>query len=373
MANAGTAMPSPKLRTELRALTAIRGIAAWFVVLYHVRESVAGLDGWPLAIVERGYLAVDFFFLLSGFVLWLSWSERLRSGGLAAAPGFWWRRFARIWPLHALILSGGVALALLLAATGRHDEAQFPFAELPIHYLLIQNWGFTVALAWNDPAWSISVESAAYLLFPMLMLALDWRRLPVAVLALIAVGLLVLLHFAFDGAGAGTLNDDIPRLGLIRCLFEFSAGTALAAIWVRLAGRGGYAIPCVVGAALCLSAFLTGAPETLAMPLAFTALLLALALGGDATPLTARPLHWLGQISYATYLCHFLLWKAFKLAFVAAPGPVGWPLIALYLVMVLVASAVLYHGVEKPAQAWLNARRWPRPPARPAAQAGEAR
>jgi peptidoglycan/LPS O-acetylase OafA/YrhL len=369
MANAKAALP----HAELRALTSVRGIAAWFVVFYHIRESVAGLDGWLLAIVARGYLAVDFFFLLSGFVLWLSWSERLRGGGLVAASRFWWRRFARIWPLHALILTGGVALALLLAASGRPDAAQFPFAELPLHYLLVQNWGFASALAWNDPAWSISVESAAYLAFPVLMLAFDWRRLPTSLLTVVALGLLVLLYFTLERAGAITLNDNIPRLGLIRCLLEFSAGTALAAIWVRLNDRRGLTIPCLMAGALCLSLFLTGAPETLMMPLTFATLLLALALAGDATPLAARPLHWFGQISYATYLCHFLLWKAFKLAFVTTLGPVGWPLIGLYLAMVLGASAALYHGVEKPAQAWLNARRWPRPPIRQTAQAGEAR
>ncbi|UZK70938.1 acyltransferase [Sphingomonas sp. S1-29] len=344
-------------RGELRALTSVRGIAAWFVVFYHIRESVAGLGGWPLAIVAHGYLAVDFFFLLSGFVLWLSYAERLRSGGLRVVPGFLQRRFARIWPLHAVVLSGGVALALLLAATGRHDPVDFPFAELPLHYLLVQNWGFTRALAWNDPAWSISVETAAYLLFPLLAFAIDWRRLPSwTLLGMIAV-LLAALHAVFAAAGSDSLNADIPRFGLLRCLIEFSMGTIVCALWLRWRGS---ALVARVAAGLALAALAAvaagWAPETLLVPVCFAAALLALALtSGARNPLEAAPLHWLGELSYATYLCHFLLWKAFKLAFVAAPGPVGWPLIALYLALVLAASAALYGWVERPAQRWLNA------------------
>lgn len=91
-------------RHELRALTGMRGIAAWLVVLYHIRLSVAGLPHSVVAVLAKGYLAVDFFFLLSGFVIWLSWGERLRRGGIGAVPGFLWRRLARIWPLHLFML-----------------------------------------------------------------------------------------------------------------------------------------------------------------------------------------------------------------------------------------------------------------------------
>lgn len=165
-------------RHELRALTGMRGIAAWLVVLYHIRLSVAGLPHSVVAVLAKGYLAVDFFFLLSGFVIWLSWGERLRRGGIGAVPGFLWRRLARIWPLHLFMLGCAVALALLLLALGKHDAVHQPFADLPLHILLLQNWGFTDHLAWNDPSWSISTEWAAYLLFPLLALSLDWRRVP---------------------------------------------------------------------------------------------------------------------------------------------------------------------------------------------------
>lgn len=170
--------------SELRALTSARGIAAWLVVLYHIRASIAGLPHGVEAVFAKGYLAVDFFFLLSGFVIWLTWHDRLRGQGAAGIARFLQKRVARIWPLHGVMLAFAVALALALWATGRSDPA-FPFAELPLHVLLVQNWGVTDALRWNDPAWSISCELAAYLLFPLLILTIDWRRLPA--LALVAV------------------------------------------------------------------------------------------------------------------------------------------------------------------------------------------
>ena len=82
--------------TELRALTGMRGLAAWMVVAYHIRGSIAGLPQAIEGVLAKGYLAVDFFFLLSGFVIWLTYAERLRRDGLAGVPRFLWRRLARI-------------------------------------------------------------------------------------------------------------------------------------------------------------------------------------------------------------------------------------------------------------------------------------
>ena len=336
------------MRIELRALTSVRGIAAWLVVLYHIRGSIAGLPAAVEAAFAKGYLAVDFFFLLSGFVIWLTWHDRLRAPG--ATSRFLQKRIARIWPLHAVMLGFGVGLALLLRATGRNDPA-FPFAELPLHALLIQNWGFTDALRWNDPAWSISCELAAYLLFPLLTAALDWRKLPTPVLLAGVAALLFGLHVAM--AGTASLGDDIPRYGLIRCLVECATGTILAALFVRARGIKPPIIA-MLATVSAAAAWASGVPETLIAPATFAGLLLSLALtaGRPAHPFEGRAIHYLGEISYATYLSHFLLWKAFKLPLAdAALSPF---VIACYLLLVLAASIALYHGVERPAQRWIN-------------------
>lgn len=346
-------------RANLPALTGIRGIAAWFVVLYHIRGAAASqLPPELIATFAKGYLAVDLFFMLSGFVLWLNYGERLRREGLGAAPLFLARRIARIWPLHAFILTGAIALAAVLELTGRNTQGNFPWAELPLHILLVQNWGFTQALTWNDPAWSISCEFAAYLLFPLLALAVDWRRLPTALLLALLVLLVLALGGIFAIAGHDRLGADIPRLGVARALCQFTMGTILCALWARWRDAPGFPFLVSLSLAGALAALaLTGQlRETLAVPAFFAAALLALSLtaGSKNNPLGSRPVHYLGEISYATYLVHYLLFVAFKLLFVEDPANVPLPLLGLFLLLTLAASVALYHLVERPAQRALN-------------------
>jgi peptidoglycan/LPS O-acetylase OafA/YrhL len=96
--------------------------------------------------------------------------------------------------------------------------------------------------------------------------------------------------------------------------------------------------------------------ETMAMPLLFAGLLMAVALTADnpANPLGWRPVHYLGEISYSTYLAHFLLFVLFKLLFVDDASNVPLPLLGLFLLMTLAASVLLFHLVERPAQRAVN-------------------
>ncbi len=115
-------------------------------------------------------------------------------------------------------------------------------------------------------------------------------------------------------------------------------------------------------AALCVSglgfaSFATGlVNEIVAIPAALAALLLAIALTSNrpGNPLASWPLHRLGELSFSTYLSHSLLWTAFKMAFVASAVAVSPLLIGALLFGILLASLALYHGVERPAQAWIN-------------------
>lgn len=343
---------------ELRALTGLRGIAAWWVVFYHARLSIGGLPDAARAVLSKGYLAVDFFFLLSGFVIWLAWHDRLAAGDARARRVFWAKRVARIWPLHAVMLSGAVLMALALAATGRTDPVAFPWADLPIHILLLQDWGFGDPLAWNNPAWSISAEAAAYLLFPFALRLIDWRRLPTLAIMGGLGSLLVLLHLIYRHGDADLLGNDIQHFGLVRCLLQFAAGSAVAALWLRYRDRPTLSVwPTIAGVGL-LALWAVGADETAVIPAAFACLLLAAALTSDRprNPLSSRPVHYLGDISYATYLSHFLLFFAFKFAFMPPSHLLSPGLVALYAAMVFASSVALYHLIERPAQAWLNAR-----------------
>ncbi len=344
-------------RPELKPLTSVRGLFAWMVVLYHLRLACRGwMEPGVVAVLAKGYLAVDFFFLLSGFVIWLNYGERLAKRG--AGVDFLVRRIARVWPLHAAMLAFAAAMALLLLATGR-PAPRFPFAVLPLHLAMMQDWGFTDALMWNDPAWSISCEWAAYLLTSLAALLLPRKRQPTVVLMVAALLPLLLLHMLFAHAGATTLGFDISRFGPIRCLTEFSCGAVLSTLWQRWRRDWLVEVTCWLLGGATLLGWWAGMAETLAVPFAFATLLVALAIGAERPRnlLAGRAIHFLGEISYATYLSHFLLFFAFKLAFIRDANDVSPAQAGAYLLLVLGASVALYTLVERPAQRAIL-RRW---------------
>jgi peptidoglycan/LPS O-acetylase OafA/YrhL len=343
--------------THLNALTGIRGIAAWMVVLYHIRKSLDQLlPDWILLVFSKGYLAVDLFFMLSGFVLWYNYAAHMRDRSWATAGQFLWRRIARIWPLHLFVLSGFVALACVLTAIGGNTRS-YPFTDLPLHAALIQGWGWTYALTWNHPAWSISTEMAAYLLFPLVGSLPFWQRLSGAVLVGLAGALLMAIHLLYASKGYPILDIDISRQGLWRCLLEFTLGNVLCMVWLRWRGSDRLRLAAALLGGLSVAAgYLLALPETAFAPLCFACLLLmvASAKGLPARLLGGSAFHYLGEISYSTYLGHVLLFTLYKFVFVDASMQLGWWALGGYLVLVLASSIVLYRRVEKPAQRWLN-------------------
>ncbi len=333
---------------QIEGLTLARGIAAWMVVLFHIRGGMPWLPDGVMAVLDKGYLAVDFFFLLSGFVIYLSAHRAFLADGLAALPAFFRGRAARIVPLYAVMLALTIAFAALLTMTGR-EHAGYPWTELPLHILLLQNWGFTDALTWNHPAWSISTEFAAYLLFPALILAIPLHRLPRWTLLAGIAGLIGIMALILGAAGLRDLGQDIPHFGIVRCLFEFSAGCLLCALWLR--GRETrmrsaiFAAACVIIVSTLFWSIQAPA-ELWAFPLIAAALIFLVASAPQ--PRFPRTLIYLGDISYATYLSHFMLFIWFKIVAVSAPANIAPPVILLFLALTFAVSAFLYHSVEKP-------------------------
>ena len=222
----------------LPTLTGVRGFAALAVLFYHIRGGMAGyLPGAVIDGFAHGYLAVDLFFVLSGFVLWWNYGPAFVAEGTRAAPRFLVRRIARIFPLHLAILAAMALFALALLASGRDPGPHYGFAALPAHALLLQNWGFTADLRWNDPAWSISTEWAAYLL---LAATGGWAaRLPAGrwSFPLFALLLAAALGGWFAATGRAGIGDDIAATGLVRCLAEFFIGVALCQWWTAQRAR----------------------------------------------------------------------------------------------------------------------------------------
>lgn len=344
---------------ELKLLTALRGLAAWWVVLYHIRAAMPWAGAEIQHALSFGYLGVDFFFLLSGFVIWISAQRDFMTDGWHAYGPFLWRRFARIAPLYFFMLAGAVILALGMEALGKPNPGLFVWRDLPFHIFMVQSWGIIDPLHWNIPAWSISTELAAYLLFPLLAVPVRAVHNRVGVLAGLFVLLCAGLYFFFASQQHPTLGNDIEHTALVRCVLLFAAGMCVAQIWAHIEGRdiliaGGGAVLVLLASVALISGWGT---QIMLVPFIFGVALLVLAIIDRRFPgVTPRWLHYLGDISYSTYLVHYLAWFLFKLLFVQDAHDASPLIVGAYLIAVLCASVLLYRVVERPAQRWLRAR-----------------
>lgn len=349
----------PGLMPHVLALDGLRGVAAVWVVLFHLP--------WPshfrtAALVQGGYLAVDLFFILSGFVIARAYGARLDSG--RAVGLFLWRRCFRIYPLYAVAL----AVLVLQQALKLGLEAGYPgigpaafdgpnsLTALAANVVLAQGWLCFATATWNTPSWSTSVEIAAYGLFA----AARWAGLIRSTRTLVLAALLGLSCVAGLALVHGTL-DLIGLPGLIRGLAGFATGVLVE----RLASAGqlppGLArLQFPVLAAFLLVAMLGGPAVALAPPLC--AVLVA-SLDRDRGPL-ARVLSgaWaqhLARLSYALYIVHFpvlaVIKAVLKRAEEAGGGLTPWQGDALacgVLVLLWGLSWLACRTIEEPARRW---------------------
>ena len=347
-------------REEIVALTALRGAAAWWVVAYHMRELVppGTLGG---AFVHRGSFAVDLFFVLSGFVIGLAYGDVFARGcGVRDHARFLGLRLARVYPVHLVMLGLFLTVPLALVATGREvDGCRYSGEAFVQSALLVQNWGWGRCFVWNVPAWSISTELAAYLVFPWVAAALV-RAGRGGGVALATAGLGLLLLCWGLGEVTGGLARNTPRYGLWRCLSECALGT-----WVWVAA-GRWRVPSMAllvgSAALALAYALGAASAQAALPGCFGLLVWGLSQTRPAAGgLGWRALLWLGEVSFSTYMVHFLVreWVRMGLLGRVPDGVV----VGAYLGLVLLASAALHAVVERPGRRWGRAAvaRWTRP------------
>ena len=361
-------------RNDIPALTGLRAVAAWWVVAYHFRLTLASPSlGWLVPPLSAGFVAVDIFFVLSGFVLTLKYfdefSEFLGKGAtlswrLQGWLGFLGKRLARIYPLHFVMLCAYLLnpLALYLFSSQRAWAAGYDPAYFLLSLLLVQNWGFEIALQWNIPAWSISTEWLAYGLFPLLIaLVAQTQRRGAMALLLLAGAACALLSLAYFWRGVSTLALGIEALGAWRCVCGFLVGVVLARLRalhpLQTARWAGPAVLCIgLIALLCLA---QGVHDHVYVPVLAAALVLWVS---GSPPVASRLLasRWLvvlGTVSYSTYLAHYFIkdWVKFLSA---APGPLQF---VIYLALVAAASFFLHRTVEVPGRHWMeNLGRAPR-------------
>ncbi len=352
---------------ELRSLTGLRGVAALLVVPLHATQISLSPD-FPSVFVAHGYLWVDLFLVLSGFVLARTYERRLRGrSAAAAAVVFLARRVARIWPLFAVTTCCEV-LARAAGLTWFPDRLAERGWPLAANLLMVQAWVGQPSI--NVPGWSVSGEWACCLAFLPLRRCLAARSAwPAVVLVLVAAGTLALLAASPLPVRRGALDLALPvtPLPVIRCMASFVLGMATwrAAGQARL--RGVAALPGLDLACAAVIVLLMGWPRTdLAVVLLFPPLVLCLACGTGpaARVLASRPAHALGILSYSIYLLQV------PLVVLRAPGVLvaraeGWLApygllqgahgrLALFYGLLLAASVVSWLAVERPARLLLR-------------------
>ncbi len=369
-------------RSEIRALTGLRIVAAAWVVLFHFEgELMPYVDQLPVvhAVVSAGWIGVELFFVLSGFVIARSYLDECgRRWSTAGAGRFVANRFARVWPAWMAVTVVACAWLVVSPRLGLDPHVVSPHPPLDISVLLrqvtmTQMWGESslVDVSYVPPGWSISAEWLAYLAFPLLALALrPMLRVHPAValvLATAAMSPLALTSFLHG-------TDDIEMNWVLRIACSFVAGILASCAVARLEGAEGAerwgrrlttAALVTTGVVLLWANWRTGqdlatGPEFgkyAAVAVAVWPMLiagLALGDGGPARFLSRDAMVYGGRVSYCLYLVHWVV-RDIGMAVInrdpdgaGALSPGGALVTPVLVALCFVLAAGLHHGVEEP-------------------------
>jgi peptidoglycan/LPS O-acetylase OafA/YrhL len=310
-------MAAPRIeqtRMHFRVLDSWRGIAALLVAIFHLNVYSAI---YPLDFIRNAYLFVDFFFVLSGFVITHSYAGRLET--LEDLGSFAVRRLGRLWPLHVVVLLAFVAVESAKAVLAARGASFYipPFTganslhTLPMNLAFAQSFGLERQLTWNPPSWSICAEFWTYLIFAgaLFVATAFLSRIRFAAAGLIAAILIgsasTLIMFGQHGI------DATYDLGLVRCLYGFLVGHVTYRLW-QAASRARFNAGFLEAAALiAVVVYVSVVGRTgysFFAPLVFAVVVLVFAFesGPVSRLMSNRGNDWLGRISYSLYM-----WQAF--------------------------------------------------------------
>ena len=352
--------------TEIRALTGARFFPVLLIVVFHYHEWY-GYTGryWIDLFVVKGYLWVEFFFSLSGFILYYVYGRRLAARfDLRAVGAFLAARISRIYPLQLATLLAALFLEVDRRITASR-EAGLSFFDAPpgegrsvltflSNLFMVQAWNLHTNLTWNPPAWFVSAEFFLYLVCPVLMLlvgtAFGWRSV---VLAVASVSLLDAL-----ASTSGRGLDMSVHNGIFRGLAEFTIGLSLGALFVAIrerrspawSARACTAAQLGVLAAILAAYIWSGPARTsrdllVALPIVLLPFVLAFDRGLVAELLKAPWLRILGEWAFAIYMVHHaVLWMLY-VGGLLAPSGLG---LAVGIGSCILVGGLAWRFIERP-------------------------
>jgi len=366
---------------EIKALSGLRIVAAVWVVLFHFRPwldvSAPGFRSALAPVINCGAQGVDLFFILSGFVLTWNYLDRMgESFSMKATLHFLWLRLARVWPVYVVTLHLALAWIIFTLYVGHLPSPvadQLSAVSYARQVLLVQLWfqPFFDGSSWDGPAWSISAEWLAYLLFGVVVLAIFRIARATRVRGLLWLAVAACLPPTLLLLATGHFYT--PWSWLPRIVMQFTAG-ALACAAVRKmqlseAGqrRAGYLSVVLCAGIIGILYFLDAYPVAKVsdssglVDVLFVPLVASLAVGIGSLPrlLSTQIMVYGGYISFSLYMVHEIVhtaWNWFTAQFEIILTP-SWSakliMVGVFAVAFL-GAVLLYHFVEEPARIWMR-------------------
>lgn len=349
---------------DLRALTSMRIFLAIGVVLFHFQIQ-ADHSGGHSNIIERSRLAVDAFFMLSGFIMAHVYSTSFAAGTFSYRE-FVVARVARLYPMHLVMLGVTVAMVVGAIAIGAtYDASTYSLQGLIETLFLVQAWfPAEVGINWNGPTWSLSAEWFAYLAFPLFaVIALKLRNRP---RVLLGVG--VVAFIAIDAWYRHTFGKVLPRaedvMGIARVMPEFLIGMGLYGLGKTLNPTRTVAITATVATvAALLTAMHFSLDDRIIVALSAPVILSIslLSKAGCEGFMGSKPLVFAGEASFALYIVHMpvlVAWKGLVSEFrgIDSGFTVGLMDLGILMLAAMTVAVIMHLLVEKPGRRWVRNR-----------------
>lgn len=320
-------------------LTAIRGIFALYVAIYHIFPRNSNF-------VANGYLSVDLFFILSGFIMSYTYQKKFISGVLMHDYANYIKgRLARVYPLYLSII-------ILTSIAYISNSMALPNIKEYSSLLLFFQSLYYVENNLVPHAWSIAVEVLAYLIFPFLIHRLFGRKISASIIPVIYISFAGLALVSMHGYW-GAMDVTTGALAIVRCFCEYLLGIAgyilLKNYRYKLTGLN-VEILLISACALAFTALnMKGYDLVAIIAFAFVIPMLSESKGVISVFLSTKIMVYLGEISYSIYLVHYPLCR--KLIFIPTwiQNKTGAPDINyIVLIMTILTAIITYHFIEIP-------------------------